>query len=151
MTTLSNLKRASTWLVVVAATTALLGCSPDSSAPVAMRIRRLEEASFVGGHALKEDNQTFRSTGTGPVRVPQIKVGEDSTPVCYTWETSPEIHAKFSVVGSQRVTVLFKLELEPCGGPTLHYQAVKELSSPFTEVTFSVSDPDTQKLRKQID
>ncbi len=146
-------------IVLFAALSLLLlpKCAQVSVGIPVLRIK-LEEATFGGGsHTMKTDPVppalTYGSDGSAPVRVPQIKKGEASTPICYTWESSPTISAKFSTGGGAGgVTVKVRIEGEKkdTHRSFVYEQNVAMSGSEVTPPAFSVTEPSTMKFEKQI-
>jgi hypothetical protein len=110
----------------------------------------LGEATFQGpgAHALKTDDGTYASDGTGDVRVPQIKAGAAprETQICYTGGSSPEIHATFSIIPTLTSPVAAQIRIEGTqrnrSGTLIYEQDVVLNGSSVTE-TFTT--PDTLK------
>ena len=114
----------------------------------------LDETTFrgTGSHALKTDDGTYASDGTGDVRVPQIQVGATprETQICYTWESSPEIAAKFSIVPNLATPVSAKIRIEGVQNGRagiLVYEKDVSLSGASITETFTTS----AKLKKLVD
>lgn len=118
----------------------------------------LKELTFGGGgfNALKTDNGTYASDGTGDVTAPHWTDTDDNTtgekkPICYTWESAPTISAKFAVPEDKRgKAAKIKItanEVEP--NTTVMYNATVNLPN-AAEATINFTADANNKLAKAI-